>query len=127
MLVTVSWAGPHGVIFSLMGAVFAPAIGTIVADAWRQKGQWRGIRMGLEPCGVIAWAAGLLVGIVPLLGTLFSSPLAQDVQPASLLAFFTARHDLPGLGLVWPGTAAGPLPDLEQEEARSPDGETRRS
>ena len=124
VLVAVSWADRLEVIFSLIGAVFAPAIGTIVADAWRQKGQWRGIRMGLNPCGVIAWGAGLFVGVIPLLGALFHWPLAQDLQPAALLAFFTAATVylvLAAGGLERPLVA---LPDLEQEEARSPDGET---
>jgi hypothetical protein len=124
VLVAVFWADRLEVIFSLIGAVFAPAVGTIVADAWRQKGQWRGIRMGLNPCGVIAWGAGLFVGVIPLLGTLFRWPMAQDLQPAALLAFFTAATVyliLAAAGLEGPLVA---MPDLEQEEARSPDGET---
>ena len=107
VLVAFSWADRLEIIFSLIGAVFAPAIGTIVADAWRQKGQWRGIRMGLNPCGVIAWGAGLFVGVIPLLGALFQWPLAQDFAARGAACVLHGRGRLPGFGRGWPGAAAG--------------------
>ena len=67
---------------------------------------------------------GLFVGVIPLLGALFDWPLAQNFEPATLLAFFTAAGVylvLAAVGLEQPLVA---LPDLEQEKARSPGGET---
>src|SRR5208337_4080265 len=55
VLIATSWAGRIEEIFKLMGAIFAPAIGALVADALGQKGQWHGIRRGWNRAGLLAW------------------------------------------------------------------------
>ena len=123
VLVAFSWADHVDVVFSLIGAVLAPATGAIVADGLRHMGQWRGLRMGLNPCGVIAWCSGLWVGLIPLLGDLFHWPVAQNVQPATLLAFFTSAAVymlLAAIGLEPPLVA---LPDLEHDVTPEPAAE----
>jgi purine-cytosine permease-like protein len=90
LLVGSSLAGRIEDVFDLIGAVFAPAAGALVADALRQKGNWPGVRSGWNPPGMIAWVAGGLVGLVPLMGRLFDWPAPQAFQPAALYGFLVA-------------------------------------
>ena len=87
VLIVFSWAGQLEEIFSLLGAVFAPAVGAIVGDALRLKGRWTGVRQGWNIAGVLAWATGLAVGLVPLVAELGAREAASWFQPASLYAF----------------------------------------
>jgi len=89
-LIATSWASRLEEIFNLMGAIFASAVGALVADALRQKGQWHGVRRGWNPAGLLAWGLGMAVGLVPLLGALFDWSTAQRFQPAALYAFLTS-------------------------------------
>ena len=73
-----------------MGAIFAPAIGALVADALRQKGQWHGVRRGWNPAGLLAWGLGVAVGLLPVLGALIDWSAARRFQPAALYAFLTS-------------------------------------
>jgi cytosine permease len=77
-------------IFEIMGAVFAPMIAAIVADYARAKGTWPGPRRGVSQAGIVAWAIGLTVGLVPTIGRAWSIPMTARFQPASLFAFLTA-------------------------------------
>jgi len=89
-------------IFTIMGAVFAPAVGCIAADFQRKRGQWTDVRQGLNPAGVLAWMLGLTVGLIPEFGRWFSYAGAARFQPASLIAFasaFLAYQVLAALGL----------------------------
>jgi cytosine permease len=90
VLIATSWAGRIEEIFNLMGAIFAPAIGALVADALRQKGQWHGIRRGWNPAGLLAWGLGVAVGLLPVLGALIDWSAARRFQPAALYAFLTS-------------------------------------
>ena len=90
VLIATSWAGRIEEIFNLMGAIFAPAIGALVADALRQKGQWHGIRHGWNPAGLLAWGLGVAVGLLPVLGALIDWSAARRFQPAALYAFLTS-------------------------------------
>jgi len=90
VLVATSWAGQTGQVFGLLGAIFAAATGALVADALRQKLNWPGVLAGWNPPGIAAWAAGVLVGLVPLLGDLLRWPAAQRFQPAALYAFLAS-------------------------------------
>ena len=90
VLIAISWAGRLEEIFNLMGAVFAPAVGALVADFLRQKGQWHGVRRGWNPAGLLAWGLGVAVGLVPMLGALIDWSAARRFQPAALYAFLTA-------------------------------------
>jgi len=122
VLIAMSWAGRFEEIFGLLGAVFAPAAGALVADALRQKGNWPGIRTGWNPPGVVAWAFGALAGLTPLLGALLDWPAALRFQPAALFAFLTGAClflILSALGLERPlagvpATASEPAHDHRQ-------------
>ncbi len=100
----------HGIertapVFSITGAVFAPAVGCLAADFRRQRGHWHGVRRGYNPAGIVAWFIGLAVGLIPLLGDWLSLPMAEQFQPASLFAFvaaFLAYHLLAASGFESP-------------------------
>ncbi len=104
-LIATSWAGRLEEIFNLMGAIFASAVGALVADALRQKGQWHGVRRGWNLAGLLAWGLGMAVGLVPVLGALFDWSAARRFQPAALYAFLTSAGlylALAALGLERP-------------------------
>lgn len=90
LLIVSSWAGRLEIIFSLLGAVFAPAVGAMAADFLLQRGQWRGVHLGWNPPGFAAWGLGLLVGLIPVLGPPAGWHSAAQAQPASLYAFLLA-------------------------------------
>jgi cytosine permease len=50
--------------FSVMGDVFAPAVGAIAGDWLRTRGVWPGIRPGVNRLGLVAWGAGFGVALV---------------------------------------------------------------
>jgi cytosine permease len=77
-------------IFSLMGAVFAPLVAAVCADRLRQRGAWRGGRAGVNLPGVIAWAVGLCIGLLPLCARAIGWTAAARFQPAALFAYLTA-------------------------------------
>ena len=77
-------------IFNLLGAIFAPVVGALVADALRQKGDWRGLRRGWSLAGLLAWVLGMAVGLVPVIGAWTDWTPARRFQPAALFAFLTA-------------------------------------
>ena len=88
-----------------MGAIFAPAVGAVVADALRQKVRWRGVRRDWNPAGLLAWGLGAAVGLIPVLGALVNWSAARQFQPAALYAFFTSAGlylALAALGLERP-------------------------
>jgi len=47
-----------GWVFRGAGALFAPAVGAVIGDYARTRGRWNGIRLGLNPPGLTAWAIG---------------------------------------------------------------------
>ncbi len=120
VLIATSWAGRLEEIFNLMGAIFASAIGALVADALRQKGQWRGVRRGWNPAGLLAWGLGMAVGLVPVVGALGDWSAARRFQPAALYAFLTSAAlylALAALGLERPLAL---LPEPVAEETPQP-------
>ena len=46
-----------------MGAIFAPAVGTMAGDWMRQRGDWAGVRLGINRSGIIAWGAGVGIAL----------------------------------------------------------------
>jgi cytosine permease len=55
-------------VFFGMGLMFGPAIGAMAADWLRQRGDWAGVRAGVNRTGVIAWAAGLGIALAVEIG-----------------------------------------------------------
>ena len=85
------WHERTAEIFSVLGALYAPIAGAMVADASRQAtADWPGPRLGISRAGLLAWAVGALVGSIPL-GARFLgfAPLGR-LEPASLFAFIAA-------------------------------------
>ena len=73
-----------GWIFGAMGAVFAPAIGAIVADRRRQRGRWVGIRQGVNMPGIAAWAIGCTTIVGLEIFRTFIPGSALALQPTAL-------------------------------------------
>jgi cytosine permease len=114
VLVATAWAERTELIFTIMGALFAPAIGSLVADYRRQRGRWGGFRSGINPAGLIAWLVGASVGLIPLIGAWFRIELARNVQPATILAFATGYLVYEGLARFGMERALIALPSVEQ-------------
>jgi cytosine permease len=77
-------------VFSVVGALVAPAAGVIAADYLLARGRWPGARRGVNPPGMIGWASGALAGLLPTLGGWLGWPAVARWQPAVLLAFAVA-------------------------------------
>jgi hypothetical protein len=77
-------------IFSLIGAVLAPLVAALAADSLRQRGAWRGVRPGLNAPGLIAWAVGMGVGLVPVVAGAAGWAAGTRVQPAAVFAYCAA-------------------------------------
>jgi len=72
-------------VFTAMGALFAPVVGCMTAEHARHKGIWPGPRRGVNLPGLIGWAGGLAVGLIP-----FYPGRLASLQPAAFWAFLAA-------------------------------------
>lgn len=115
VLIVTSWAGRLEVIFGLLGAVFAPAVGAMVGDAISQKGRWPGVRPGWNPSGILAWGVGVLVGIVPFAGPLIGWAGSRQFQPAALYAFLTSAGIFLIMSFLVKPYPPVPVPDMAAE------------
>jgi hypothetical protein len=84
-------------IFTLMGAVFAPMAAAFTVTSARDKREWTGPRSGVNRAALGGWIVGLLVGLIPVL------PLGKlsEIQPAAVwgfLAAYAVTRILAGLG-----------------------------
>jgi cytosine permease len=77
-------------VYTLLGATFAPIAGALAAESLRTASPWPGPRRGVNPAGVAAWVVGFAVGVIPLAGQLAAVPTLNRVQPAAVLAFTAA-------------------------------------
>jgi len=90
--------------FIMVGAAFGPIAGVMLADYVRHGG-WPGPRKGINWAGYIAWAIGLLMG---LLGPVSGGKLSYGLEPLmSFVVGFAAYLILAELGLE-PETAEMP-------------------
>jgi cytosine permease len=108
-----------GPVFSLVGAMAAPVVGALAADSVRCRGTWPGPRRGVNRAGVLSWAVGFAVGLLPLIGAAIGSPPLRRFGPAAVFAFvaaFLAYALLSRVGLEPPAFA---LPGQVQPEDRS--------
>lgn len=107
LLVVTRWPGRLESVADVMGLVFAPVVGTLAGDWIAQRGRWAGVRVGINPAGVAAWAAGVLAqpaldvlaerGLLPF-EFLLASPVAGFVVSAGAYLLFAA------LGMEEPST-----------------------
>ena len=82
--------------FVMIGAAFGPVAGVMLADYVRSGG-WKGPRKGINWAGYIAWAIGLVFG---LLGNITGGKFAYGLEPvfATMIAA-AAYFALAGMGL----------------------------
>lgn len=74
--------------FGIVGASFGPICGAIAADYWLSGRTWAGPRQGVNWAGYAAWAAGFLIGVLPVLPV---SPIIKSyAQPAPLYSFLVS-------------------------------------
>jgi hypothetical protein len=90
LLVVGGWFDRTETIFNVLGGVFAPVAGAIAADAWLQKGGWKGARAGFNPPGMIAWLLGASVGVAPSVARFLGYEDLAKWQPASLFGLVVA-------------------------------------
>jgi len=55
------------IVFQIIGASFGPICGAMLVDYLLAGNKWSGPRAGFNPAGWIAWLAGFVVGILPIL------------------------------------------------------------
>ena len=86
--------------FGIVGASFGPICGAMAADYVSSGMKWAGPRYGLNWAGLIAWAAGFVVGVPALIPGLPDTWVKAD-NPAVLYSFavgFLAYFALAKLG-----------------------------
>lgn len=74
--------------FVMVGAAFGPIAGVMLADYIRHGG-WAGPRKGVNLAGYIAWAIGLVMG---LLGPLSGGDLGYGIEPLIALVVAAAAY-----------------------------------
>ncbi len=81
LLALLGWAGKAIIVFQIIGASFGPICGAMLVDYLLAGGRWLGPRAGFNPAGWIAWLAGFVVGVLPILNfyALPAAPLAAFV------------------------------------------------
>lgn len=67
VLAVTGLAGKAIIVFQIIGASFGPICGAMMVDYFLSNKQWSGPRAGFNPAGWIAWLAGFVVGILPIL------------------------------------------------------------
>jgi len=70
-------------VFSIIGASFGPICGSMAADYLLSGCKWPGPRKGINLAGYIAWAAGFIVAILPMVG----GERFSFINPAPVIAF----------------------------------------
>jgi len=70
-------------VFSIIGASFGPICGSMAADYLLSGRKWAGPRKGINWAGYIAWAAGFVVAILPMVG----GEKFSFIRPAPVIAF----------------------------------------
>jgi cytosine permease len=109
LVIATGGAGRLETIFTLMGATFAPMVGALAADYLRRRGGWADARRGINTPGLVGWAVGLVVGLVPILG----GKAGAWLQPSAVFAFLAALVTY--LILATLGAEAPPLPEAEPD------------
>ncbi|MGP8198107.1 MAG: cytosine permease [Limisphaerales bacterium] len=102
-------AGKAIIVFQIIGASFGPICGAMMVDYLLAGGTWPGPRAGFNPAGWIAWLAGFVVGILPILKIydLPAAPIAAFVV-GTVVYFVCAKLGL--LSKVIPLPARTPAP-----------------
>jgi len=67
LLAVTGLAGKAIIVFVIIGATFGPILGAMVVEYLINGGKWSGPRAGFNPAGWIAWLAGFVVGLLPII------------------------------------------------------------
>lgn len=67
LLAVTGLAGKAIIVFVIIGATFGPICGAMLVEYLLNGGKWSGPRAGFNPAGWIAWLAGAVVGVLPIL------------------------------------------------------------
>jgi cytosine permease len=70
-------------VFSIIGASFGPVCGSMAADYLLSGCKWAGPRKGINWAGYIAWAAGFIVAVLPMI----DAEKFGFISPAPVIAF----------------------------------------
>jgi cytosine permease len=86
LLAVTGWAGDVMGVFTIIGASFGPVCGAMMVDYLMAGKKWAGPRAGWNLAGWISWAAGFVVGILPLVSSVKipAAPLAAFIVGAVL-------------------------------------------
>ena len=95
LLAVTGLAGKAGDVFTVIGASFGPVCGAMMVDYLMAGKKWAGPRAGWNLAGWISWAAGFVVGILPLVSSVKipAAPLAAFIVGA-VLYFVLAKAGL---------------------------------
>jgi cytosine permease len=102
-------AGKAIIVFNIIGASFGPICGAMMVDYFLAGCNWPGPRAGFNPAGWVAWLAGFVVGILPILNIypVPAAPVAAFVVGA-VVYFVCAKLGLESQVIPLPAkTAAG--------------------
>ena len=103
-------------VFTIIGASFGPVCGAMMVDYLMAGKKWAGPRAGWNLAGWISWAAGFVVGILPLVSSVKipAAPLTAFVVGA-VLYFVLAKAGLESKVLEM--TAAAPSEEAPSTES----------
>ena len=90
VLMATSSVDRTGWVYRATGALFAPAVGAMVGDYVRQRGRWNGVRLGLNPSGLIAWGIGCGSAVLLELSMTRSTGHNPWLDPTAIYGFFTS-------------------------------------
>jgi cytosine permease len=110
VLAVTGMAGKAIIVFQIIGASFGPICGAMLVDYLLAGGKWSGPRAGFNPAGWIAWLAGFVVGILPILNIyqVPAAPVAAFVVGA-VVYFVCAKLGLQTTVIPLPVKAAPPV------------------
>jgi cytosine permease len=113
ILAVTGWAGQAGAVFTVIGASFGPICGAMMVDYYLAGKKWAGPRAGWNMAGWISWAAGFVVGILPLV------PPKVNIPAAPLVAFIVGAVLYYALAKAGMESKVIEMPAAPAEEAKS--------
>jgi cytosine permease len=110
ILAVTGLAGKAIIVFQIIGASFGPICGAMLVDYLLAGGVWPGPRAGFNPAGWVAWLAGFVVGILPILNIyqVPAAPVAAFLVGA-VVYFVCAKAGLLSQVIPLPATAPAPI------------------